>query len=180
MQHHCDFCTFTSKVNAAHRDNPNWRYGQAAYNVLAELEPELAGEIRGTVLDPFHDSERVQEFLLWVERKLGAEEPAGRLRIPDMLWVEKQLGSDEPGTDTTVKDGEQYDDLTASLELSDLAPTLAEVAQQPRRYERPAFAGIFSGPSDMAETAKQVVRDDDQCNDCGDDGTPCRECPAVA
>lgn len=73
---HCDYCTFLTAVDEAHRANPEWRYGQAAFNVLERLEPELAEEVRGTVLDPFHQTGRVPEFMLWAEKRLGGEAPA--------------------------------------------------------------------------------------------------------
>ena len=31
-----------------------WRFGQAAFNVLAEVRPDLAEQVRGTQRDPFY------------------------------------------------------------------------------------------------------------------------------
>ena len=39
------------------------RYGQTCFNVLYLLDPDLADSIRGTDLDPFHNDNRVPEFL---------------------------------------------------------------------------------------------------------------------
>lgn len=32
-----------------------WRFGQCAFNVLGDMRPDLAEDIRGTRADPFHD-----------------------------------------------------------------------------------------------------------------------------
>ena len=50
---------YWKKVLEAHRSNPNWRYGQAAFNVLAEVRPDLSEQIRGETnpkngKDPFY------------------------------------------------------------------------------------------------------------------------------
>jgi hypothetical protein len=42
------------------------RPGQAHFNALYELRPDLADEIRGTDLDPFYNDTRIPEFLCWV------------------------------------------------------------------------------------------------------------------
>ena len=34
--------------------NPSWRYGQALFNVLLEVRPDLAEQVRGTDKDPFY------------------------------------------------------------------------------------------------------------------------------
>ena len=39
-----------------------WREGQAAFNALHEIDPDLANEIRGTRLDPFHQDGKLPEF----------------------------------------------------------------------------------------------------------------------
>lgn len=47
-------------------DNPEWRYGQALFNVLVEARPELAASLAGTDADPFHasayDDRRIVNF----------------------------------------------------------------------------------------------------------------------
>jgi hypothetical protein len=43
-----------------------WRYGQTCFNVFDSLYPELADKIRGTERDPFHNDDRVPEFLGFV------------------------------------------------------------------------------------------------------------------
>lgn len=41
----------------------DWRYGQTCFNVLYELDSDLANSIRGTELDPFYNDDIVPEFL---------------------------------------------------------------------------------------------------------------------
>lgn len=38
------------------------RWGQALFNSLHYLDPELANEVRGTEADPFYDDARVDAF----------------------------------------------------------------------------------------------------------------------
>jgi len=40
-----------------------WRAGQALFNALLRVRPDLAEEIRGTDLDPFHDNKRIRDCL---------------------------------------------------------------------------------------------------------------------
>lgn len=51
------------------RDNPTQRRGQAYFNGLYEVRPELADEVRGTENDPFMDDQTVTRFLVWLSRK---------------------------------------------------------------------------------------------------------------
>lgn len=51
----------------------SWRYGQALFNKLLELRPELAEKVRATNMDVFHmqgpadDFERWDRFISFVE-----------------------------------------------------------------------------------------------------------------
>lgn len=54
-------------VIAACTANPSWRYGQAYFNTLCDVAPELAEEIRGRDLDPFHRDEVLPSFLVWLQ-----------------------------------------------------------------------------------------------------------------
>lgn len=45
----------------------NERAGQAAFNALYEVRPELANEVRGTSLDPFHRTESLSAFFAWLQ-----------------------------------------------------------------------------------------------------------------
>lgn len=42
----------------------SYRNGQAAFNKLFDLKPEVADRIRGSVLDPFYDDKKLDGF--WV------------------------------------------------------------------------------------------------------------------
>jgi hypothetical protein len=67
---------------------PHIRAGQAAFNALLKLRPEIAERIRGGPLDPFHHDERIGAFLAEVGQ---AEQPAqgrvGELRRIDQTLV---------------------------------------------------------------------------------------------
>lgn len=56
------------EVNRAKQLNPEWRYGQTAYNVLRDNFPELIDEIRNTDADPFNirDSTDMYTHPVWV------------------------------------------------------------------------------------------------------------------
>jgi hypothetical protein len=58
-----DFTDYQRQVVDYHRAHPEQRNGQAHFNVLYQMNPHLADEIRGTVLDPFHRDDRVPAFL---------------------------------------------------------------------------------------------------------------------
>lgn len=67
--------TFEEFVVAAAREwvaYPSYRWGQALFNVLHSMRPELADEIRGTTMDPFHRDDMAPVFLGWVATKLRA------------------------------------------------------------------------------------------------------------
>ena len=42
---------------------PSWRKGQAYFNYLYQLHPDVADEIRGTEYDPFYLNSRIEKFL---------------------------------------------------------------------------------------------------------------------
>jgi hypothetical protein len=41
---------------------PEWRKGQALFNIVYHFYPEIANEIRGTKFDCFHKDERIDAF----------------------------------------------------------------------------------------------------------------------
>ena len=50
---------YWNQVLKTYKANPNWRYGQAAFNVLYEVRPDLSEKVQGdtdseTGKDPFH------------------------------------------------------------------------------------------------------------------------------
>ena len=42
---------------------PSWRKGQAYFNYLYQLHPDVADEIRGTEYDLFYNDSRIEKFL---------------------------------------------------------------------------------------------------------------------
>jgi len=47
--------------------HPNWRYGQALFNVLYALYPDLANELRGLDIDPFYMEDDFSEYYRWLD-----------------------------------------------------------------------------------------------------------------
>lgn len=65
------FSEYVGEVTEAFHHTPNeWRHGQAAFNVLWRLRPDLSEQIRGRHhdIDPFYDDVRLPAFYEWVER----------------------------------------------------------------------------------------------------------------
>jgi len=59
-----NFVTYVLKL---HRDNPEWREGQALFNALQEEHPSLAASVRGSLNDPYYDDSRIEAFWAYVE-----------------------------------------------------------------------------------------------------------------
>jgi hypothetical protein len=63
---------YWQRVEQAIRDHPEWRTGQAAFNVLFTHRRDLSEQIRGTDLDPFYVRDRhfvreiPAEFRKWI------------------------------------------------------------------------------------------------------------------
>lgn len=69
------YAHFLNEVDTAvYNYDGDWRNGQAAFNVLYSMHPELAQEIRGTDLDPFYDDSRLYAFYTWVYERLAQKE----------------------------------------------------------------------------------------------------------
>ncbi len=64
---------YWQRVEQAIRDHPEWRTGQAAFNVLFIHRRDLSEQIRGTELDPFYAREIPTEFCVWVNAQWGME-----------------------------------------------------------------------------------------------------------
>lgn len=47
----------------------SWRKGQAAFNGLLQVRPDLAELVRGGILDPFHDDNRLPDFEVWLRAR---------------------------------------------------------------------------------------------------------------
>ncbi len=54
-------------------EHPGWREGQCFFNALHTLRPDLANKIRGTRMDPFHDTTVTVEFFGFVNDALEAD-----------------------------------------------------------------------------------------------------------
>jgi len=67
------FGEYLKRVNLHKTTHPNLRYGQALFNVLYEIYPELADDIRSTNNDPYYsdDGEIVGKFLTRVSEKFN-------------------------------------------------------------------------------------------------------------
>lgn len=61
------FEDYQDAVKKAAKDYQQWRVGQAAFNVLCGVRPDLSEQVRATLLDPFHDSNILVEFYAWVK-----------------------------------------------------------------------------------------------------------------
>ena len=63
-----DYQEYHNRVRETLLDHPYIRQGQAMFNILYEMYPELAEQIRGTDLDPFHfdDGVRIYHFWQWI------------------------------------------------------------------------------------------------------------------
>lgn len=68
------FDEYAHAIDRVRAENPRWRAGQTAFNVLLDIRPDLAEEIRATELDPFHNDNVLTQFYHWVRRQLKANE----------------------------------------------------------------------------------------------------------
>lgn len=68
------FNKYLEVVGQTHREKPEWRVGQAAFNVLMFNRPDLSEQIRATPLDPFNDKHLSMAFVDWVERNWTTEQ----------------------------------------------------------------------------------------------------------
>jgi hypothetical protein len=55
---------YLQAVEVAMRERRGLRKGQTFFNVLLELEPELAHRLQDTAADPFYNEGKLPEFLL--------------------------------------------------------------------------------------------------------------------
>ena len=70
-----DYNLFLKKVELNLHLYPTLRYGQVLFNSLEEVDPKLANEIRGAVLDPFYKTEEkgdpiFQPFFDYIHREM--------------------------------------------------------------------------------------------------------------
>lgn len=55
-----------------------WRKGQTLFNVLYEMYPDLANEIRGTPLDPFYEDRKIKDFMNFIASKIDSNSPTNQ------------------------------------------------------------------------------------------------------
>ena len=48
-----------------------WRAGQGLFNAILLVRPDIAEEIRGTEMDPFHRNDRIRACLLYLNTRLA-------------------------------------------------------------------------------------------------------------
>lgn len=66
-----------------HRAHPHQRAGQAAFNALHDIEPEIANQVRGTDCDPFYRDSRMVAFTAWLIGRLDMEQYSQEVNNPD-------------------------------------------------------------------------------------------------
>jgi hypothetical protein len=65
------YTEYLTKVGHALEQHSHWRVGQTYFNVLHQLHPDIADEIRGTKIDPFYRAAVIDDkFLEVVEEAL--------------------------------------------------------------------------------------------------------------
>jgi hypothetical protein len=75
---------YLDRVEKVRREHPDQREGQAYYNALRMIWPELQHEIVGTERDCFSDDRSLPAFLDWVEQVLSDDlKNASSERRPD-------------------------------------------------------------------------------------------------
>lgn len=85
---------FTDAVMQARIANREWRYGQTVFNMLHKHRPELAEQVRGTGLDPFHADNPSVRFWIWLLDAWGSPvtlEGLKKIRSADGATFPQQL-----------------------------------------------------------------------------------------
>ena len=69
-----DYNAYTQMVSLklisqlAEPSSKQWRRGQAYFNVLHDVRPDLAKQIQSTALDPFYNDARLPQFCAWLSQ----------------------------------------------------------------------------------------------------------------
>jgi hypothetical protein len=66
MNEELTFADYLKAVTLTLTTYPEWRLGQAFYNVLDANRPDIARKIQGTMRDPFYQDTRIPTFLTFV------------------------------------------------------------------------------------------------------------------
>jgi hypothetical protein len=66
------FNEYVEAVGVYFKENsPHCRYGQACFNVLTEMYPEMSESIRASIIDPFYrETTDVGDFFLFVQENI--------------------------------------------------------------------------------------------------------------
>jgi len=48
---------------------PRWRKGQALFNAIYYVDPEIANKIRGSDIDPFHIDDNIEPCMKFLEEQ---------------------------------------------------------------------------------------------------------------
>jgi hypothetical protein len=64
------FAQYQEAVKVAMRKRRGLRKGQTFFDVLSEMEPELAHRLTDTADDPFYDDAKLPQFLTHVAQEL--------------------------------------------------------------------------------------------------------------
>jgi hypothetical protein len=60
------FQQYLTEVSVMLARHPEYRYGQACFNTLHNVRPDISERLRSTSVDPFYDDQIAGEFLLAV------------------------------------------------------------------------------------------------------------------
>lgn len=60
------YTLFCTAFVQAMTDHPHWRRGQALFNTLNEVHPDLAEALRCSTANPFYDDERAPHAMAWI------------------------------------------------------------------------------------------------------------------
>jgi hypothetical protein len=67
------------------------RPGQWALNLLQDLRPDLAVQIRGSAIDPFHVDQRLPEFTRWLLGAWGTPAAEEEIRRDERSRIRREL-----------------------------------------------------------------------------------------
>lgn len=63
---------YWTNVAKANQERGDQRLGQLMFNVLSEMNPTLADQVRGDpTLDPFYEDQNIAAFVIWLDEKWG-------------------------------------------------------------------------------------------------------------
>lgn len=65
-----DYYEYVEEVSKCLHAEPSLRQGQAAFNVLQRMHPDIADRILRTSIDPFYDDDRLLAFYMFVCEQL--------------------------------------------------------------------------------------------------------------